>query len=105
MRIILGVLVATQLATADEAWRLIGHGLPVSGTGASTLIADPVDPSNLYAITYNGLLFKSTDGSGSWVTLSGATGVNSLVIDPDDPANLYAGTSHGVLKSTDRGQT
>jgi photosystem II stability/assembly factor-like uncharacterized protein len=86
-------------------WRQIGQGLPISETGASTLVADPVDPSTLYAISYNGLLFKTTDGSGGWQALSGATGLTSLLIDPDDPTTLYAGTSHGVLKSTDGGLT
>src|SRR5215471_8405696 len=105
VRIILGVLLAAQLAPAAEVWRQIGQGLPISGTGASTLIADPVDPSTLYAISYNGLLFKTTDGSGGWQALSGATGLTSLLIDPDDPTTLYAGTSNGVLKSTDRGLT
>jgi photosystem II stability/assembly factor-like uncharacterized protein len=105
MKRILGVLIATQVALAGEAWRQIGHGLPISGIGAQTLIADPVDPSTLYAISNTGLLFKTTDGSGSWLALSGATGVTSLVIDQDNPANIYAGTRHGVLKSTDGGLT
>jgi photosystem II stability/assembly factor-like uncharacterized protein len=105
MRIILGVLFATQLVPAAEMWRQIIRGLPVSGVGAQTLIADPIDPSTLYGISYTGLLFKSTDGSGSWQALSGATGVTSLITDPDYPATLYAGTSHGVLKSTDGGLT
>jgi photosystem II stability/assembly factor-like uncharacterized protein len=98
--------VPRQIHAAPHAeWREIGHGLPMTAIGARTLIADPVSPSTLYAISSSGLLFKSTDGSNSWAALSGVTGVHSLLIDPQNAAILYAGTSHGVLKSTDGGAT
>jgi photosystem II stability/assembly factor-like uncharacterized protein len=103
MKTVISALLIAHAVTAAEAWRNIGHGLPVTGIGAEALVADPAS-SALYAVN-SGLLFKSTDGSNSWTALSGVTEVTSLLIDPQNSDTLYAGTSYGVLKSTDGGTT
>jgi photosystem II stability/assembly factor-like uncharacterized protein len=63
-------------------------------------------PNTLYAGTYGGGVFKSTDGGANWsLANSGLTNfyVNALAIDPNTPTTLYAGTNGGVFKSADGG--
>jgi photosystem II stability/assembly factor-like uncharacterized protein len=68
-----------------------------------------VTPTTLYAGTFGGGVFKSTDGGESWESLSitiGGFAVSgySVVIDPAMPTTVYvAGGLAGVFKSTDRG--
>ena len=56
---------------------------------------------------YDGGVFKSTDGGGSWTAINTGltnTEVQALAIDPSAPGTLYAGTyAGGVFKSTDAG--
>ena len=63
--------------------------------------------SSLYAGTFGGGVFQSTDMGASWVAINnGLTGsrVEALSLDPGNPSTLYAGTSDGgVFKSTDMG--
>jgi photosystem II stability/assembly factor-like uncharacterized protein len=66
---------------------------------------DPQSPSTLYVASYQGGIFKSVDGGGTWIAVNeGLTslGVLSLTIDPAHPSTLYAG-SRGLFKSTDGG--
>ena len=51
-------------------------------------------PATLYAGTWGGGVFKSTDGGGNWSPLNtGLTNlwVQALAIDPVTPSTLYAG--------------
>ena len=86
-----------------------------SGTpfySVSALVLDPINPATIYVSAYRydsttAMVFKSTDGGGSW-NISGtglpSSSVSSLVIDPLYPNNVYAGTyAVGVFKSTDGG--
>ncbi len=60
---------------------------------------DPFTRNTLYAGETDGV-FKSTDGSESWIALNNGftnTYVNSLVLDPAQPTTLYAGTHSGVF--------
>ena len=70
------------------------------------LAIDPVTPTTLYAGTFSGCVFKSTDGGGVWSPMSNGLVVATaytLAIDPATPTTLYAGTWKGVFKSTDGG--
>ena len=73
---------------------------------------DPLTPTILYAGTYDGGVFKSTNGGGNWSPVNtGLTDikVHALAIDPVTPTTLYAGTDNlpetngGVFKSTNGG--
>lgn len=74
----------------------------------SDVLPEHKNPQIVYAGTYGGGLFKSTDAGTSWMhvsTHSGLTGLNvlALAIDPETPANVYAGTTTGIFKSTTGG--
>jgi photosystem II stability/assembly factor-like uncharacterized protein len=97
-----GVLLASGL---PESWREINAGFTAAGVGVGTLVIDPEDTATIYARTYSGKVFKSTDGGANWRALSNILGVNSLVIDPTMSSKIYVGTDHGVFKSTDRGRS
>jgi len=84
---------------------------PAFADGPSTITAlaiDSLDPIALYAGTYGGGVFKSTDGGASWSPTS-LTNVFvwSMAIapraSPADPTTVYAVASGGVFKSTDGG--
>ena len=89
----------------------IQNGYP-QGSGprdVTALAIDPSTPATLYAGTFEGGVFKSTNGGNSWTTINSgltSTRVFALAIDPSTPATLYAGTGgSGVFKSTNGGTT
>jgi hypothetical protein len=62
----------------------------------NSLAIDPDDPDILYAGTFGGGVFKSTDGGNSWIAVNtGLTNsyILSLAIDPVNPNILYAGSA------------
>ena len=71
----------------------------------TALVIDPLTPTNLYAGTYGGGVFKSTDGGTSWSPTGLANViVSALAINPQSPTTLYVGTdSGGVFKTVDSG--
>ena len=78
------------------------------GGDVRALAIDPITPRTLYAGTYGGGVFKSTDAGATWSAANtglDSTGVTALAIDPNTPSTLYAGTGGGVFKSTDAGAT
>ncbi|MEO6323819.1 MAG: PKD domain-containing protein [Thermoanaerobaculia bacterium] len=88
---------------------LINHNTTSSGAFISPAIAiDPVTPTTLYAGSFYGGVFKSTDGAGSWndagFDYGVPYGVSALAINPSSPSTLYAGTYvGGVFRSTNAG--
>jgi photosystem II stability/assembly factor-like uncharacterized protein len=81
-----------------------GGGPP--GGEVKALAIDPSTPATLYAGTFFGGVFKSTNGGTSWTAINSGltiTSVYALAIDPSTPAMLYAGTDGGVFKSTNGG--
>lgn len=84
------------------------------------VVIDPQHPSNVYAVAGQ-LIFKSTDGGGSWRDLRAPrvppmptppcddcdvpflADVGAFAIDPQQPNILYAGGYAGVSKSMDGG--
>jgi len=100
--LVLAVVIAVVVLRAVPAYS--SH----SGVMIPALAIDPLNPTTLYAGTYGGGVFKSTDGGVSW-SASGPTNiytsVTALAIDAVTPTTLYAGSiySPGVFKSTDGG--
>ena len=64
-----------------------------------TLVADPVNPSTIYAGTSLGIL-KSEDECISWKKIDSLNkDINSLLISPQNSKIMYAGTGEGIFKS------
>jgi photosystem II stability/assembly factor-like uncharacterized protein len=99
------IFVATVTSLFATTWSEMSQGLAIAVPGIDGLILDPSSPSTIYARTFEGAIFKSTDGAGSWRPLNGLTSAGSLVIDPKNSSTLYAGTRRGVVKSTDDGES
>jgi hypothetical protein len=67
----------------------------------------------VYAGTYEGGVFKSTNAGASWTgtgrltrVWEGQPFIPALAIDPTDPDTVYAGTfGAGIFKSSDGGRT
>jgi photosystem II stability/assembly factor-like uncharacterized protein len=102
-----------------ENWRAVNTGL--THTFVYTLAiasplpgVDPATPTTLYAGTFGGGVFKSTDGGESWDAINtGLTDTTAKILaiappfpesDPETPATLYVGTMSGVFKSTNGGE-
>lgn len=96
---------AFPMAAGDNVWTTKGP----TGEKIQALAIDPAQPATLYAGTYGGGVFKSTDSGGTWAAVNaGLTNlyVFALAINPASSATLYAGThGAGVFKSTDSGGT
>jgi photosystem II stability/assembly factor-like uncharacterized protein len=96
-------LLATAAAALPPSWKPIG---PFGGNVGS-LVADPVRPGVLYALTDQGL-YKTADAGASWsLSYVGDTFLSSLAVDPFRPSILYfapgVATAPPLLKSTDGG--
>jgi len=94
-----------------------GNGLWVSDDGGSRwtevaglpspvtdLVADPDDPSTLYAATPTGV-YRSDDRGNDWVLLPQPSAGERLAIAPSKPSRLYVGGKQGLLSSSDKGAT
>ncbi|MGH9769874.1 MAG: SBBP repeat-containing protein, partial [Blastocatellia bacterium] len=107
-------------ANGGGAWTRSGSGLP-DQRAVTALLVDPKNPSALHAATSSavyldqgavnrgtdGMVFKSTDGGGSWNRIGAALTierVNAFALDPTNSAIIYVAASNGgVFKSTDGG--
>ena len=102
-----GVLVSVPAARAADTgtWTQ----LPLYGGGVFSLAINPTTPTTLYAGTYSGGVFRSTDSGTTWTAVNtGLTSqdIRSLAINPTTPTTLYAGTwGGGVFRSADSGTT
>jgi hypothetical protein len=101
---------AGTVGAQSGAWSTSGP----PGSDVHCLVADPSNPSTLYAGTSVGI-FRSVDAGASW-ELAGVgippARVQTIAIDPTTTSTLYAGTltpagvaSLGIFKSTDGGAT
>jgi N-acetylneuraminic acid mutarotase len=86
-------------------WTAINTGLTNPDVWA--LAIHPQTPDTIYAGTYGGGVFKSTNGGTNWTAINTGltnTSVFALAIDPQTPDTIYAGTYYGdVFKSTNGG--
>ena len=102
---LLTLLLASQaipVSAGFNVWTSIGP----EGGNVSALAIDPATPATLYAGTWGGGVFKSTNGGANWSAVNTGltnTDVRALAIDPDTPATLYAGTWGGGVFSIQQG--
>lgn len=88
-------------------WKAIG----LDKTFVSRVAVDPTDSSTLYATTFEGHLFQTRNGGGSWKDVTPGGPVSMVVVDPIIPSTVYAVTGtfsqsfNGVFKSTDRAKS
>jgi photosystem II stability/assembly factor-like uncharacterized protein len=76
------------------------------GGYVGVLAIDPVSSQTLYAGTYNGSIYKTTNGGASWIKINNTMNsgyIYSLATDPTDSLTVYAGTDIGLFKSIDGG--
>jgi photosystem II stability/assembly factor-like uncharacterized protein len=73
------------------------------------IAVDPADPSTMYAGSYEGGLFKTTDGGDTWTfsdTGFAGTTIKSLAIPPDSPYIAYAAADgFGLFESSNGGKS
>jgi len=86
-----------------SSWNSINNGLTECFCSHSPLGIDPQSTDTLYALRFDGIIFKSTNGGRSWTILNDNFHANSLAVDPRDSNTLYAPTFVGAFKSTDGG--
>ena len=88
-------------------WKAIGLGK----TFVSRVAVDPTDSSTVYATTFEGQLFQTRNGGGSWKDVTPGGPISMVVVDPIVPSTVYAVTGTfaqpftGVFKSTDRAKS
>jgi photosystem II stability/assembly factor-like uncharacterized protein len=85
-----------------DSWFPVNTTIPV----VSALVVNPGDSSVVYAISYQGVLFRSGDAGRTWS--DGGVGIRVLDLkvlstDPANPGTIYAGGGAGLFKSLDRG--
>jgi len=84
-----------------------GGTLPAQGD-IRAITVDKSNPSTVYAASFQGHIFKSTDAGQSWVTLNDDFPIptlNAITVDPV-AGTFYIGTGgNGVYKSTDNGNS
>jgi len=76
------------------------------GGEIAAMVADPQNPSIVYAGGTGGNIFESTDGGAEWKrrgSLPVGVGLRLLAIDPQNTSTLYAGTYNGIYKTTNGG--
>lgn len=81
---------------------------PRTDKSFTKLVVDWYNPTNLYAGTSEGDVFKSHDSGANWQTIKRVEGaaITSLVMDPRDSRLLYVGTQgDGIWKTPDGGST
>jgi photosystem II stability/assembly factor-like uncharacterized protein len=81
-------------------------GLPPGDIRA--LAVDKSSPATVYAASFQGHIFKSTDEGQNWTALNAnfpISALNAIAVDPVVSGTIYIGTGgNGVYKSTDNGQ-
>lgn len=99
-----------------DTWSNLSAGLPQQAA-VEALVADPADPTRLFAGLANRVLpesitngvLRSNDAGVSWSPASGGlpagTNVFGLAADPRRAGTLYAGTDSGVFRTRDQGAT
>jgi photosystem II stability/assembly factor-like uncharacterized protein len=102
------VLASALLTSAAYAGPGFWSSTGPHGGVAYTVVADPTDPSLLYAMTRGGL-FRSIDGGDNWIEASDGFGLAPMtglpmVVDAERSQDVYAFDAYGRLyRSTDRG--
>jgi photosystem II stability/assembly factor-like uncharacterized protein len=107
--------IVSTASTKDEVrrWEVTG---PFGGD-VRTMVVAPDDPDRLYLGTSDGQIFRSTDGSATWLRVKPGIGkrglsIDNIIFDPTNPRVMYIAAwdvdtgmknEMGVFKSTDGG--
>jgi len=94
------------LVTSDDGGATWTAG-PAGVNASSSIVADPADPSTLYALAWpnsqTGQAWVTTDGGATWTQLASApAGIHSASALA---GRLYLGAQDGVYLTTDQGRT
>jgi photosystem II stability/assembly factor-like uncharacterized protein len=97
-----------------ESWSQTINGLSktvinglLTPVDIKSLTIDPKNTNVIYAGTWGGGVFKSTNKGINWTRISGIGSwwVYCLAIDPKNTQTIYTGTNSGIFKSTDSGKS
>jgi photosystem II stability/assembly factor-like uncharacterized protein len=86
------------------SWFPVNTAMPI----AASLSVDPANSSIVFAVSYNGNLFRSVDGGVTFNDAGAAMRVYDIQVlsrDPANPGTVYAGGEGSLSKSTDGGAT
>jgi photosystem II stability/assembly factor-like uncharacterized protein len=92
--------------TGGMSWSSVSTGLP--SLPIRSILADPSNPSILYAGTQDAGVFKTADGAAGWASSKRGmsnTEVFAITFSPSAPDVAYAGTRDGVFKTVDAGES
>jgi len=106
----LSAFAALCLGTAGPA--LAGNQV-WSGSGPraksiQAIVADPLNPSRMWAATLGAGVSRSLDGGATWTAYRDSlknTYVRCLAVNPVHPDSVFCGTNDGIFLSTDGGVT
>jgi uncharacterized repeat protein (TIGR01451 family) len=96
--------VVYKTTNGGATWTGSSAGLSTTVGGRSfipsvnALTVDPVSPTNVYAGTSPGGIFKSTDGGANWIQSNAGfpnSATNAIAVNFNNPAVVYAGTAIG----------
>jgi uncharacterized protein (TIGR03437 family) len=97
----------TRTVNGGGSWTPALTGL--SATALWSLAIDPKTPTTLYAGTYYGGVFKSTDGGSTWTQRNGGMtstlALYAFAISPSNPQIVYAADVMDMYRSADGGGT
>jgi len=104
---------ASSATVNPQQWTFIGPQPMVNGTNpwagsVLILVMEPHSSSTIYAVTFLGKLWKTTDAGATWLPLSDAgplVSIEWLAVDPVLTNTLYAMDAGSLYKSADGGST
>ncbi len=98
---------ALLLVWAAPAWTDTATPLGPDGGPVASVAVDPVVTTTALAASYNGGVFRTTDGGASWQLVAFATGLggSKVAFAPSDPNIAYATGGSTLLRSADNGVT
>ena len=81
-------------------------GLPERGalSDPRATAIEALDPMTVLA-TYDGRLYRSVDGGGTWTTIVAPAGAGDLELSPTTAGTLLLAAADGLYRSTDHGAT
>jgi photosystem II stability/assembly factor-like uncharacterized protein len=106
MAALLGALLAPRLGAAVDRWTPV---VGLDGGWITTLAAAPSARGTVYALTYDGMIYRSVDGAQSWA-LAGpgpafGAAVQWMAVDPGKPGTIYLWGGKGLYRTVDSGTT
>lgn len=78
-------MIQGDTSASDETWNTAG----LTNATIYILTIDPTVSAMLYAITWDGAVFKSINGGGDWCEINTVFAA-IFAIDPITPTNLFA---------------